>query len=171
MSTKKEGLIYPDSPHSLQSVIGFFLNPSLSQVQNKSEKVTRQILDAHASQAPGLSLSQSLSQSVSHKDRIFTNLTILLLAISQTYLRYFSTKSQPNLSQISANLSQISAVSQPYLSLILGVCQAYPSRNSAVSQPIFSQISVVSQPVLSRISAISQPYPSCISGISRAYVR
>ena len=113
-------------------------------------------LDAHASQAPGLSLSQSLS----HKDRIFTNLTILLWAISQTYLRYFS-----------ANLSQISAVSQPYLSIILGVCQAYPSRNSAVSQPIFSQISVVSQPVLSRISAISQPYPSCISGISRAYVR
>ena len=53
-------------------------------------------LDAHASQAPGLSLTQSLShsvtqslsQSVSHKDGIFTNITNLIAVISQTYVRY-----------------------------------------------------------------------------------
>ena len=53
-------------------------------------------------------VSQSISQSVT-KMEFFSNLTIMIVAISQASLRYISTKSQPY-------LSHISALSMPYLS-------------------------------------------------------
>ena len=84
-------------------------------------------LDAHASQAPGLSLSQSLSQSVSHKDRIFTNLTILLLAISQTYLRHIS-----DISPI--YLTHILAIFEPYLRHISDIPKGYLRHIKGISQ-------------------------------------
>ena len=88
-------------------------------------KVT--FLDAHAFQAPGLSLTQSVSQSQRWS---FANLTILncghVSDNTPVYLNYISTISQPY-------LSHISAVSQPYLSHI-----------STISQPYLNQISTIS---------------------------
>ena len=95
-----------------------------------------------------ISSPRLVTQSVTQSQRwIFTNLTILSVAISQTNLRCISTISQPYLSHISAisqpNLSHISTIYQPYFSHFSAISQQYLSHISAISQPYLNHISII----------------------------
>ena len=98
----------------LLSILKFHTNTDTKRYQYRYKK-SGIFLDAHASQAPG----SSHSHSVTHSQRwIFTYLTILTVAMSQTNLRYISTISQPYVSHISAISQPISTISQSYLNHI-----------------------------------------------------
>ena len=120
--------------------------------------------------------TKSLSHLLSLKDGIFTNLTILTVAISWPNLRSISNISQLYLNHILAlSLSQpylryIQDISQIYLSHIWTISQPYLSHNSAISQPYLGNISAVSKLYLCHISTISPPYLTYISTISKPYL-
>ena len=98
-------------------------------------------------------ITQSVSQSVTHKDGFLEAIASLEVSPSLT-----QSLSQSGFCQtykvvtILAN-KYISAISQPYLSL----SQPYFSHILAKSQPYLNHISTISQPYLSHKSPIPQP--------------